>query len=311
MSKVLIIADMEGCIGVYDMSNYNASKELMVKEVDNVINYFLNKKHFEISFVDEHDSGYNVWKLRNTYPNVEFYQHLWNLKDVETIDFAVLIGYHGKNGANGRFCHTLRPEISVLKLGKKEIGEIEFITNFLAFYGVPVFCVTGDEGAREEVESLGISFYATKSISDNEVVERDAYNKQINAIDEALLQPQMKYKYDDSAVEVVFKNNSIQDYLPERIFNTSDQGVIFNDTLHLNEDLYGLCMYLNAAHEYRSNQIRLIAKHIKEKYSQDELKKTDDPILKRLFFEKDPLSISNSEFKYIISAAKKKFQPNN
>lgn len=162
-SKILVLADMEGCLGITDMRQYAACREKMIEEVERTIHAIENCEKADITVADCHNDGKNIVQhfLEKGYV---CHEHIWSIKDIEQYDCAMLIGFHPKKGEEGFCPHTIRPDVDDLYLGEKSIGEVELLINWLAGYGVPVIFVSGDEAVKKELTDYGGKFYVSNAV---------------------------------------------------------------------------------------------------------------------------------------------------
>lgn len=268
MNKVLLIMDMEGCIGVYDMEDRINSRKLMIDETDILLNHLVHICGFSVTVVDSHDSGHNVDELVEKYPNVSFAAHIWNVKNIETFDFALLSGFHSRSGVSGWFAHTLRPEIDSVLLAGKIVGEIELMTNFLAFYGVKVCFVAGDESAKEEVKRSKALFFPTKHAGIVSPPKSEIYKSLISKMEQSLTSRENDpYFYNDGIIEVQFQNNDYLRFFPSYFFLIEDNRIVFQNVIDFYNNAFSFCRYLNAAMAHRIEAIRRIKNVIRNEFS--------------------------------------------
>ena len=267
--RLLVLADMEGCLGLYDMTDRTAGQSHMKKEIAAIIENLNSTNKYDITVVDCHDSGRNLLDLREKYPQVMFVSHIWNIADLDKYDCAIMTGFHGQRGSNGWFAHTLRPEIICAKLGDRQVGEIELFANYLAYYNVPVSAISGDEAAREEAFCIGAVFYPTKRINEKKNIATEDYLQLAEWFVNSLKEPTAKH-YDPSKVELFLSDEMYPDYLPEAIFKTTSASVVFEDTVEFMNKIFSLCMYLNCIVAISSESYRRLRNIIQCEFTREE-----------------------------------------
>ena len=151
--RALIVADIEGVHGVYNLTDTKRNAELLTKEVETCILALHNCNITRITVCDSHNKGNSICLDTLSKYNIELLSQLHSLAELEheDYDFAILIGFHGMNGSDGILAHTLRPDIRGVRLANGvEIGEVELICRWLGHLNIPVILVVGDVEATRE-----------------------------------------------------------------------------------------------------------------------------------------------------------------
>ncbi len=300
MEKILIIADMEGCIGLYDLKDYFLGCSLMREEITRVLTYLNTIGKYDITVVDSHDNGENVGELGKKYSNVQFVSHLWNMKDVGQYDYAILIGFHGMCGVDGIMAHTLRPEISALYVGDYQCGEVTLLIDWLAYYEVKTIFVSGDLSVQDEIQKYDCLFYATKSNEDlrkKESVDLEIrYSQLLTRLSEAMDRRKIckKIKHCSSEVKVKFRKGCLTELLPRTIFKVKNEMVFFDNTKQFIDELYAFCQYINAGQSWIKHTMVSIQITFAKCMRPEDIGQQSDEKLKRLLAKKvDKLSLGD------------------
>ncbi|MCL2854534.1 MAG: M55 family metallopeptidase [Defluviitaleaceae bacterium] len=160
MTNALILADIEGIIGVNETFGDNAG-ELFTQEVELCINVLLENGIHKITVCDAHNKGDMILpRITEGRDNVKLVSQVRSVCFAEKYDFAIMVGYHGMEGSPGIWPHTYRYDIKQTsifdkRLGKNiPIGEVEIGARWLGFHGVPVIFVSGDREAAYEANQF-------------------------------------------------------------------------------------------------------------------------------------------------------------
>ena len=300
MKKLLIISDMEGCIDVFNMSDYSVTQEKMITEIGILIESILSLNQFEVTVVDCHNTGSNVFSLKRRFPSVSFVSHLWNVEKIDTFDCAILTGFHARAGVIGWFPHTWRPEFSSVEVGNRVVGEIEMIANALAFFGIRVAAVAGDESARPEAVSMNVPFYATKTrISTGKTVDEN-YAGLCGFITSALSNPsQYSMSYNAQKVSIQFYNKMYLGCIPDGLFKKEKDRLVFTDTMEFFQSIYGLSMFLNASNMLQREMTERLKKLIRSQFTKDTLASVDNQEIKRIL-DKSSEHITFDDWTYLF-----------
>lgn len=253
IEKVLVIADLEGCIGVYDLQDNRDCCEKMEREVSLIITCLLKQKVDYITVADSHNNGNSIKQLKKKYPSVNVISHFWNVDNIELYDYAILIGFHAMEGRPGILSHTLRPEVKELYIGKILCGEVSLIINWLAYYHIKTIFISGDRGIKDEIKGYDGIFFETKSVEEGTIIENSDIEKKYNNMYISLEQAWKNRKiikqieYNPSEVNIVFSQYNILSLLPTIIYQITKNRIGFLNTKLFVEELYTLCQYINSA----------------------------------------------------------------
>ncbi len=294
-SKILIIADMEGCTGIADMGQYDVCREKMTEEVGRVIQSIENLEDADITVADCHNQGKNIVEHFSD-KGYACCEHIWSIRDVEKYDCAMLVGFHPRNGETGFCPHTIRPDVDELFLGEKSIGEVELVINWLAGHGVPVVFVSGDEAVRKELDGHRCEFYVTNEAGKEDLDQKVLLEQMGPYIKRALdLVGVVKTRYDVSTVKVKLMGENYYKWLPQELFSIENGKVVFLDTESFILRLFSFCMFLNIADQYQRLRMSHLVKRIKK--SSDCVEK--DLRWEKLLNQKDWRALSDEEIMYL------------
>ena len=263
-SKVLVLADMEGCQGITDLSQYDTCREKMTEEAERVIYAIENCEKADITVADCHNDGRNIVQYFSEKGYV-CHEHIWSIKDIEQYDCAMLIGFHPKKGEAGFCPHTIRPDVDELYLGEKSIGEVELLINWLAGHGVPVVFVSGDEAVKKELDNYDGVFYAPNAAG-VELLDKKALLAQMTRHIRKALEAKARIipDYDDCEIRLRLIGESYNKFVPHELFPVKAGMVTFSDTESFVLSLRSFCEFLNIAEQYQGLRIRHLIKKIRE-----------------------------------------------
>lgn len=259
MLHVLIIADFEGIIDVYDFENIDKSRELYIEEVQVYIKALLENGVDKITVCDAHDEGRLIsQKITESSGadrcKIEVVSQVYGVSFDEKYDFAILVGYHGMEGSLGILPHTLRfdfKEISVVdsKYGINiPIGEVELYSRWLGSYGIPVIFVSGDRAAVYEANCFNPyrQVCCVKSCFQSGIYDRSLlYEKLANNLKCALkLDRELCLSEDNSEIEVEFHNLDVTDALGAMGYNKRGNKLLFSSCADFVNGLYDFVNYL-------------------------------------------------------------------
>jgi D-amino peptidase len=153
--RVLIIADMEGVIGI-DVRNacnprepeYERGRQLLADEVNLVAAAAREAGATSVSVIDWHAGGGNL--------TAELLQGV----DIVAEDFGpdydvvLLTGFHAMAGAQDAFIPHTMNQITTLEVNGTLWGETAILSRWAGDHGVPVALVSGDDAAISEAAAL-------------------------------------------------------------------------------------------------------------------------------------------------------------
>jgi len=253
MSHALILADIEGIIGIRDfMNEVERSKELYTREIEVYIEALQNNGVKKITVCDSHNEGNMILPSIIT-ENVSLVSKIVNIPFQEDYDFAIMVGFHGMSESCGIFPHTLRFDFRHLYAENVPIGEVELYCRWLGAHGVPVILVTGDREAAYEAVFFNPYRIAccVKSLYQNVIIEKSLlYKKLAKHIDIALrLDFSNCLSHDDSMITAEFYNKDTVEILANMGYSSYEGRLVFNNCADFVKRLYTLVSDLNMVNE--------------------------------------------------------------
>ena len=186
MSKILLVADMEGIGGIRNWKQClppndaweEIGRPLYTKEVQIAARALL-ESFDEVFIVDGHNASNNLIVSEFDGMPVKIFNHL-NLyastmlpeKALE-VDAIALIGHHGMTSTNNVFSHAISPTNEYIYIDNVLIGETGLNMLGAASYGIPIIAVAGDEPACDEAKRLTenkILTFSTKHYEDKRAI---------------------------------------------------------------------------------------------------------------------------------------------
>lgn len=152
LTRVLIIADMEGVVGVEQkeacdpqLPEYVAGAQLLAAEVNVVAAAAREAGATAVSVIDWHAGGGNL-KPEMLDAGVEIVAEDFS----PGYDVVLLTGFHAMAGRTNAFIsHTMSQRVT-LEINGEQAGELALLSRWAGEEGIPVAIVTGDRAAAEE-----------------------------------------------------------------------------------------------------------------------------------------------------------------
>ena len=167
MKKLFISADLEGTTGITHWDETEIGKPLyshfaaqMTREVAAACEGAIAAGYEDILVKDAHDSGRNIdpsalpeqariFRAWSRHP----YSMMFGLD--ESFDGVVFTGYHNAAGTNSNpLSHTMNLGNNYVKINGVIASELMMNSLTAAYVGVPVFCVCGDKGLCDWIQSV-------------------------------------------------------------------------------------------------------------------------------------------------------------
>lgn len=249
---VLIIADLEGIYGVYDLKDVRQCKRAYLDELSAYVTAFLDNGIRNIVVCDAHDNGTLLCELPASFKNanIKVVSTIENIKFDQKYDFSVLVGFHGMHGSPGVLPHSIRfnfERISVFSRKLNEyvpIGEVEIYMRWLGSKGIPVILVTGDREAVYEGNCFNPyrETCCVKSLYEiSGIIRTHMFDKIHNSVSSAL-----KLDYRSCVAEDVediyfsFIHEDVIEWLSQFNYSLSDNSLIFNSCSSFVDEMYTL-----------------------------------------------------------------------
>ena len=167
MKKLFISADLEGTTGITHWDETEIGKPLydhfaaqMTREVAAACEGALNAGFDDILVKDAHDSGRNIdpsklpeqariFRAWSRHP----YSMMFGLDN--SFDGVVFTGYHNAAGTNTNpLSHTMNRQNNYVTINGVVASELMINSLTAAYIGVPVYCVCGDKGLCDWIQSV-------------------------------------------------------------------------------------------------------------------------------------------------------------
>ena len=153
--NVLILFDLEGCIGIDNLQNLYADYYLYCKECDLVLSTLSQTyPDWELTVCDCHANGMVLPSLTYAFPHAHFLAMPWNIDFTKKYDYGILFGFHGHRNTKDPLAHTFRPEILSVHIGDKLVGEVGIFLNILAYHNVPCIYINGSPYIADEISDM-------------------------------------------------------------------------------------------------------------------------------------------------------------
>ena len=242
MTHALIMADIEGIAGIYNLTDNEKAGKLYTQEIEVYIKALSESGVKRITICDAHNEGnminpeiikeYNVGSR-----SINLVSQAKNIPLDEKYDFAFMVGYHGMEGSPGIIPHTYRfdiKEITVWDNNRKAnipIGEVETDARWLGSHGIPVILVTGDREAVYEANCFNSyrMTCCTKSAFQTKMPDKTFIHKKLaQSVKLAVeLERELCISQDNDEVAVEFYNLDILNALSDKGGTRKDNRIIF------------------------------------------------------------------------------------
>lgn len=245
--NVLIIADLEGVAGVYDLNNIEECNELYTEEISVILSALKSQTIYNVTICDVHDCGKNLNQEFLFGPGITFISGVWNLDLSKRYDLALMSGFHGKAGSISFSPHTFRLDIKKMEINKiGEVGEIALFMTWLYEYKIPVTLVIGDSAACDEAleidKNVGVCIVKEVGRIDDIKQKHKLIIEKVKATiarnNTAI--PLVKKE----GIKIEFINNDILYYLKDQ-WNIDGNQLTFKDSNDFISNLENLCYSLN------------------------------------------------------------------
>jgi D-amino peptidase len=203
---VLILADMEGTMGIADTELLYGSpahavygRALLTREVNAAIRGAIGAGARTVVFSDSHFQGNNFLWDQVTTPLVRLPKHAlegsYAAAEVDHIFSAyhpealVLIAYHVMSGADGYLPHTFTTR-DFVRINGREFGEIGLLALIAGEHHVALVAMSGDAGAAAEAVALQprVAAAATKRLLEDGSVALEPLDRAAASVEAAVRQ---------------------------------------------------------------------------------------------------------------------------
>ncbi len=163
--SVLIVADIEGTVGIYDKkqckqdsSHWKHTRKVVTKDINAAVSGILQAGVKKITIKDMHATGFNILP-KYIKGKVECMQgHHWMpipmFGKIPMADIAVMTGFHSApDQPDGFSPHIFHKRIRQVKIDGRPMTEVELFAALLGEYQIPVAFVTADKLALERIKN--------------------------------------------------------------------------------------------------------------------------------------------------------------
>lgn len=160
--RILIIADIEGAVGIYQRRQchsikpeYQQGRICLTKDVNCVVKGVMEGGATSVVVRDTHDMGFNIIQAE-LHPHAEyiggqFLEPFPILGNLENVDLALFVAFHTSSGNDkGFFAHTFFGGFNEVKINGARVGEAFIYGAALGELGIPVIFNSGDFQAIQE-----------------------------------------------------------------------------------------------------------------------------------------------------------------
>lgn len=265
--KVLILFDLEGCIGIDSLQNLYADYYLYCKECDLVLSTLSQiYPDWELTVCDCHGNGMVLPSLTYAFPHVHFLAMPWNIDFTANYDYGILFGFHGHRYTKDPLAHSFRPEILSVYIGDKLVGEVGIFLNILSYYSIPCIYINGSSYIADEISDMKCRKSYTKHIgiyNENSLLAA-AYDELISDLCQlSAFRLSDLPQYDNSTIGIRFLNSDYIKNLSEYKTKSKDT-IYFENTMDFFANLRNLCTKIMAYQNAKSRLIKKIHNYINE-----------------------------------------------
>jgi D-amino peptidase len=189
--KILILADLEGVSGADDYRLlipagpiYQQACENLTEDINAAVRGLRAAGATEIDLVDSHST---VWPTRTgprnivkdrIDPGIGRMMGGWDMlmltrargDPLRSYDAQVIVGEHAMAGTPDGFASHTHSDNTALRINGQYVGEVEWHTWLLGYYGVPTIMITGDAAAIREAK---VFFPEIEGVSVKTATSRD------------------------------------------------------------------------------------------------------------------------------------------
>lgn len=238
----LVVVDLEGIIGVTNLEDIEKNRTLLRKELLVVLEEIKRLSKGNIKICDIHDSGNNVLLEDGLCDNVQICRGIKEFvnADFSSFSYAILVGFHSKEGGEGMFPHSFKEEISKIQLGDKIVGEVGVFCRWLQGKGITPILISGEGYFADEIENA-------KSIHQTSLDISESMRNLKKQLQMNLKQRKPSFvKKSIDMVQISMKNPDLLRYL-ENDYNILDKKIVFESIDKFVEGLPLFCRLVNEA----------------------------------------------------------------
>lgn len=263
--KALIIADLEGIIGIKNIYDKEHCETCLCKELLKYVKYLkTNYSGVEITICDCHNNGQTILALQNILSECHIVSCVWNIDFDIIYDFALLVGFHAMSMKSSPFSHSFRPEIRQAKLGLKTVGELSLFANYLFYYNIPLLFAGGDAECIDEISYMPCGKFSTS----NRPIEI-LYKQLDDYLGTALINTIPFIQYRNENVSIEFFNSDLIDILSRKGYKEYNEKYIkFENVFYFFQAIQTFCYDIIQSVQYIYKRNTKILKDYILKYGQ-------------------------------------------
>ena len=250
MKNILILLDIEGIIGIENMTDIEKNRE---KTYEQLICTIRKIREFEILdrivIADIHNRGEMLEDDIIEKMNVELIRGIQNLIfQIDQFEYALMIGFHCKRYGGGKFPHTFRQDFIWLKYGLEELGEVGIFYRWLTSKKINVIFISGEGDFKSEIDKYsGVIFQVLDTVDTNVI-----YKNYMMSLEMALREKKEKYEiFQEEKIIIKVNNKDKYKMLKIKGYKINKNGEI--EFISLDEfflELYRLAIDLNEINLY-------------------------------------------------------------
>lgn len=232
-NNILVIADLEGAIGVDSIEDLKACIENRLNELLALYDVLGEALGYNLFYGDCHD-GMLEDRIPKTCVNLKYCRSLWEIDFSIRYDCAILLGFHAKNNTMGFLAHSFRPEIEEFFISDRKTGEIQFFVNLLAYYFIPTVLICGDIGAVEDCKEITCAKHSVKGLDGKNKKEMFDVMKDFKKVlyESVLNGERYLTNYDSCPIKICFKSTIYSRVLGQCGFKlNNDNEIVIDSTL--------------------------------------------------------------------------------
>lgn len=293
--RILVISDVEGVFGVSNGADFHNS-EIIDREAHEVLTTLKKIPGTTLTFCDCHNDGERAEDICKHHLGVQPVKCLWGIDFCVPYDYAVLIGFHSKNGTNDVFSHSFRKEFESVLIDGAEVGELKLIINLLNYHSIKTVFISCNEYALSEIEDIKCIKCVTGK--DDYMAFSDSYycylrQKLKGAIANA--KDSNSGDYIDAEVKVNLEDSRIKRFLESIGYVSVGQYIIYQSTFDFFKALHSFCLDINKFH-----YIEVVKRYIKK----NRLHNASMIPTLAAYFERDVQDLNQNDLVQIIDCLK-------
>ena len=164
-ASALVIADIEGTVGIYDKRQckqnsrqWEDTRKMVTEDINAVIKGISQAGVENITIKDMHNTGYNILPQKLEKKVVCMQGHYWRpvpmFGKIPVADLAIMTGWHSApDQPDGFSPHIFHKRIRQVKINDTPVTEVELFAALLGEYNIPVAFVTADKVGLDRIKA--------------------------------------------------------------------------------------------------------------------------------------------------------------